>query len=93
MGFTRIAGAIGSISQKMLAQSLREMEREGLVVRTVHPVIPSRVEYKLTKLGLSLGEAFCGVWVWPAAHLEEIERARREFDARASKARQGSRRD
>ena len=87
MRFTRISDAIGSISQKMLTQTLRQMEREGLVVRTIHPVIPPRVEYKLTKLGLSLGEAFCGVWVWAAEHLEEINQSRRDFDTRAKKAR------
>lgn len=86
MRFTRIADAIGSISQKMLTQTLRQMEREGLVTRTIHPVIPPHVDYKLTKLGLSLGEAFCGVWVWAAEHLDEIERSRRAFDARTTKA-------
>ena len=84
MRFTRIAEAIGGISQKMLTQTLRQMERDGLVVRTVHPVIPPRVEYKLTKMGLSLGEAFCGVWKWAGSHLEEIEKARRDFDARVA---------
>jgi DNA-binding HxlR family transcriptional regulator len=82
MRFSRIAEAIGGISQKMLTQTLRQMERDGLVVRTVHPVIPPRVEYKLTKMGLSLGEAFCGVWKWAGKHLEEIEKARHAFDAR-----------
>ena len=85
MRFTRISDSIGSISQKMLTQTLRQMEREGLVMRTIHPVIPPRVEYKLTKLGLSLGEAFFGVWVWAAQHLEEIEKSRRDFDARTKK--------
>jgi DNA-binding HxlR family transcriptional regulator len=86
MRFTRIAECIGSISQKMLTQTLRQMEREGLLIRTIHPVIPPRVEYKLTKLGLSLGEAFCGVWVWAAEHLDIIEKSRRDFDAKAKKA-------
>jgi DNA-binding HxlR family transcriptional regulator len=85
--FTRIGEAVGNISQKMLTQTLRQMERDGLVVRTIHPVIPPRVEYKLSKLGKSLGEAFCGVWVWAGAHLEEIEQARDEFDARNRKSR------
>lgn len=85
MRFTRIADAIDGISQKMLTQTLRQMEREGLVGRTIHPVVPPRVEYKLTKLGLSLGAAFCGVWLWAEEHLEEIERARREFDRKAAK--------
>ena len=83
MRFTRIGEEIGGISQKMLTQTLRQMERDGLVVRTVHPVIPPRVEYKLTKMGDSLGYAFCGVWTWAGKHLEEIEKSRREFDARA----------
>jgi len=91
MRFTRISDAIGDISQKMLTQTLRQMEREGLVVRTIHPVIPPRVEYKLTKLGLSLGEAFCGVWVWAAKHLDEIEKSRRAFDARKKNGSVGAR--
>ena len=86
MRFTRISDSIGSISQKMLTQTLRQMERDGLVVRTIHPVIPPRVEYKLSKLGQSLGEAFCGVWVWAAEHLEAIEKSRRDFDAKALKS-------
>jgi DNA-binding HxlR family transcriptional regulator len=52
---------VPGISYKMLTQTFRLMEREGLVARTVHPVIPPKVEYKLTELGLSLGAAFCGV--------------------------------
>ncbi len=85
MRFTRIGEAIPGISQKMLTQTLRQMERDGLVVRTVHPVIPPRVEYKLTKMGLGLSEAFCGVWQWAGKHLEAIETARREFDAKAAR--------
>ena len=50
------------------------------MTRTVHPVIPPRVEYELTELGRSLGEAFCGVWIWAEAHGEEIERAREAFE-------------
>jgi DNA-binding HxlR family transcriptional regulator len=85
MRFTRIADAIGGISQKMLTQTLRQMERDGLVVRTVHPVIPPHVDYRLTKMGDSLGEAFCGVWIWAGRNLEQIEKSRREFDARNAK--------
>ena len=83
MRFTRIGEKVGAISQKMLTQTLRQMERDGLVIRTVHPVVPPRVEYRLTKMGHSLGEAFCGVWIWAGRHLEEIEKSRREFDRRA----------
>ena len=80
--FTRIARLVPGISQRMLTQTLRQMEREGLVLRTVHPVVPPRVEYRLTDLGLGLGEAFCGVWIWAERNLERIEQARAEFDAR-----------
>jgi DNA-binding HxlR family transcriptional regulator len=82
--FTRIGKLVPGVSQKMLTQTLRQMERDGLVVRTVHPVIPPRVEYRLTELGLSLGAAFCGVWLWAEQNLEQIEAARRSFDGRQS---------
>ncbi|MDB5664447.1 helix-turn-helix domain-containing protein [Cypionkella sp.] len=82
MRFTQIGRAVEGISQKMLTQTLRQMERDGLVHRTVHPVVPPKVEYRLTDLGLTLGEAFCGVWTWAEAHLERIEAARAAFDAR-----------
>jgi DNA-binding HxlR family transcriptional regulator len=81
--FTRLGELAGGISQKMLTQTVRQMERDGLLIRTVHPVVPPRVEYRLTDLGLSLGAAFCGVWVWAAEHLRRVEDARRAFDARA----------
>ena len=80
--FTRLSELVPGISYKMLTQTLRLMEREGLILRTVHPVIPPKVEYKLTELGLSLGAAFCGVWMWAERHLEQVERARAIFDLR-----------
>jgi DNA-binding HxlR family transcriptional regulator len=80
--FTQVGRHLPGISQKMLTQTLRQMERDGLVSRTIHPVIPPRVEYRLTDLGLSLGEAFCGVWQWAEANLRRIEAARAEFDGR-----------
>jgi DNA-binding HxlR family transcriptional regulator len=78
--FTRLSESVEGISQKMLTQTLRQMERDGLVARTVHPVVPPKVEYKLTNLGMSLGAAFCGVWVWAAENLQHVEQARLEFD-------------
>jgi DNA-binding HxlR family transcriptional regulator len=83
--FSQIGREVAGISQKMLTQTLRQMERDGLVHRTVHPVIPPKVEYRLTALGLSLGAAFCGVWKWAEANLAEVERARREFDGRSGR--------
>lgn len=81
--FTKLGELAGGISQKMLTQTVRQMERDGLVVRTVHPVVPPRVEYRLTDLGLTLSEAFCGVWVWAAANRERVHAARAAFDAGA----------
>lgn len=85
--FTRIAALSGGVSQKMLTQTLRQMERDGLVVRTVHAVIPPKVEYRLTDLGFSLAEAFCGVWTWAETHLDRIEAARQAFDTARAAAR------
>jgi DNA-binding HxlR family transcriptional regulator len=79
MRFTRLGEFIGGVSQKMLTKTLRQMEADGLVSRTVFPVIPPRVEYDLTGLGHSLGEAFCGVWIWAEQHREAIEKARMKF--------------
>ncbi|MCW2412197.1 MULTISPECIES: winged helix-turn-helix transcriptional regulator [unclassified Sphingobium] len=78
--FTRIFEKMPGISQKMLTQTLRQMERNGLVHRTVHPVVPPHVDYRLTEMGASLGEAFCGVWTWAEDHLQDIDAARARFD-------------
>lgn len=80
--FTQLAKQVSGISQKMLTQTLRDMEREGLVTRTIYPVVPPKVEYQLTELGLSLGAAFCGVWVWAEENLATIRHARAAFDQR-----------
>jgi DNA-binding HxlR family transcriptional regulator len=88
--FTRIGEQVEGISQKMLTQTLRQMERDGLLTRTIYPVVPPRVEYKLTELGLTLGGAFCGVWVWAAENLKRVEQARRDFDERANTPQQGT---
>ncbi len=82
--FTRLGELIGGVSQKMLTKTLRQMEADGLVVRKVFPVIPPRVEYRLTEIGQSLGAAFCGVWHWAERHRETIRQSRLEFAARAS---------
>lgn len=80
--FTRLKAHCEGVSQKMLTQTVRAMERDGLVIRTVHPVIPPRVEYRLTDLGHSLAYAFCGVWVWAARNFDRIEASRAAFDSR-----------
>ncbi len=83
--FTRLSELVPGISQKMLTQTLRHMERDGLLIRTVHPVVPPKVEYRLTALGLGLGSAFCGVWVWAAENLDQVESARETFDGKIRK--------
>lgn len=84
--FSRLQAEIGGISQKMLTKTLREMERDGLVVRTVYAEVPPRVEYRLTPLGLSLGEAVCGLWHWAIDHVGEVTAARARFDEKGSGA-------
>jgi DNA-binding HxlR family transcriptional regulator len=82
--FTRLGKLVGGISQKMLTQTLRQMERDGLISRTVYPVVPPKVEYQLTELGSTLSESFCGVWIWADQNLTKVEAARRAFDGRAN---------
>jgi len=80
--FTQLSRRVSGISQKMLTQTLRQMERDGMVTRTVHAVVPPRVDYRLTDLGGSLGAAFCGVWIWAEENLTRVEQARSSFDER-----------
>jgi DNA-binding HxlR family transcriptional regulator len=60
--FAELRRKVGGISQKMLTKTLRQLERDGLVTRTIHAEVPPRVEYRLTRLGYSLGEAVCSLW-------------------------------
>ncbi|MBL8992368.1 MAG: helix-turn-helix transcriptional regulator [Spirochaetia bacterium] len=84
--FSALQRKVGGISQKMLTQTLREMEKDGLVERIVYAEVPPRVEYRLTKMGDSLGEAVCGIWEWSAKNYGFIEKARAKFELkRASK--------
>jgi DNA-binding HxlR family transcriptional regulator len=80
--FSALRRAIPEISQKMLTQTLRRMERNGLVTRTVHPVIPPNVEYSRTELGHSLGKAVCGIWSWVETHAETMDKAQKNFDSK-----------
>lgn len=79
--FTRVGELVGSISQRMLTKTLREMEADGLVLRTVYPEVPPRVEYSLTELGTSLCAAFCGVWEWAEEHEAELRALRKKREA------------
>lgn len=83
--FSGLAEHVDGISQKMLTKTVRQMESDGFLTRTVYPVIPPRVEYKLTELGSTLSEAFCGVWIWAEKHHSQIQKARAAFQSRQSK--------
>ena len=78
--FNEIRRALGSISQRMLTLTLRGLERDGLVTRTVFPTVPPRVDYELTKLGRSLLEPVSGIGLWARQNRETIEKARQRFD-------------
>ena len=80
--FNEIKRQVDGISQRMLTLSLRGLERDGLVSRTVYPTVPPRVEYELTDLGRSLWEPVAALGEWAARHAEEIGRAQKAFDKR-----------
>lgn len=82
MRFSRLQERVTGISQKMLTKTLRQLERDGLLTRHVHAVVPPRVDYKLTPLGEGLGEAACTLWIWAEKHYERIAKARDAFDRR-----------
>src|SRR5438876_7880962 len=79
--FNEIRRALGSISQRMLTLTLRGLERDGLVTRTVFPTIPPRVDYELTRLGRSLLTPVSGIGLWARQNRSAIDAARRRFDA------------
>lgn len=78
--FTELKRDIEGISQRMLTRTLRHLERDGLVHRTVHPVVPPRVDYALTPLGSSLLEAIGPLVTWTRAHRDEVAAARAAYD-------------
>ena len=82
--FTELRREIDGVSQRMLTVTLRQLERDGLVSRTVHPVVPPRVDYELTPLGASLHETIQALVTWTESHQREIAAARSTYDARAT---------
>jgi DNA-binding HxlR family transcriptional regulator len=78
--FNELRRALGSISQRMLTLTLRALERDGLVTRTVFATIPPRVDYELTRLGHSLLDPVSGLSLWARQNRSAIEAARRQFD-------------
>ncbi len=83
MRFTELRRAIAGISHRMLTVTLRHLERDGLVLRTVHPVVPPRVDYELTPLGATLHATIQALVDWTEAHQDEIAAARSAYDAHA----------
>ena len=81
--FNEIKRMVGGISQRMLTLTLRGLERDGLVTRTVFPTVPPRVDYELTPLGRSLWEPVEALGAWARGHMVEIEAARERFDGRS----------
>jgi DNA-binding HxlR family transcriptional regulator len=80
--FTELRRDVDGISQRMLTLTLRRLERDGLVRRTVHPVVPPRVDYELTSLGRSLLDAIAPLVAWARRHRDDIAAARADYDAR-----------
>ncbi|WP_409188348.1 winged helix-turn-helix transcriptional regulator [Bradyrhizobium sp. RDM4] len=82
--FNELKRIIDGVSQRMLTLTLRGLERDGLVTRTVFPTVPPRVDYELTALGRGLADPVQALGKWAFAHLPEIEGARTRFDQRNS---------
>ena len=80
--FNEIKRMVGGISQRMLTLTLRGLERDGLVTRTIFPTIPPRVDYELTRLGRSLWKAVEPLGAWAQGHLRDIRTAQEKFDKR-----------
>ena len=82
--YSELARRLSGVSQKMLTQTLRALERDGLVTRTVTPTVPVTVTYELTELGLSLHQLLGQVKAWAEAHMDEVLANRAAYDARAA---------
>lgn len=80
--FGQLQRQVTGITQKVLAQTLRTLERDGFVARTIFAEVPPRVEYRLTDLGYEFGVKSIALWQWIALQAEAVEDARRTFDAR-----------
>lgn len=82
--FTELRQAVDGISGKVLAETLRALERDGIVTRTSFDEVPPRVEYELTALGRTLREPLTALGRWAETHIVEVEAARAAFDGRGS---------
>jgi DNA-binding HxlR family transcriptional regulator len=84
MRYSELSRRLAGVSQKMLTQTLRSLERDGLVTRTVTPTVPVTVTYELTDLGLSLHRVMGGIKVWAEAHMDEVLANREDYDTRVA---------
>jgi DNA-binding HxlR family transcriptional regulator len=84
--FSELRTRVEGVSQKMLTQTLRALERDGLAERRVYAAVPPKVEYSLTPLGKSLAKEIVGIRTWAYAHMDAITAAREEFDARPAQS-------
>ncbi|MFG3437943.1 winged helix-turn-helix transcriptional regulator [Nonomuraea sp. NPDC047897] len=84
MRYSELSRRLAGVSQKMLTQTLRSLERDGLVTRTVTPTVPVTVSYELTDLGLSLHHLMRGVKEWAETHMNEVLANREEYDTRTA---------
>ncbi|MGP4029796.1 winged helix-turn-helix transcriptional regulator [Actinomadura sp. 3N407] len=82
--FTELRREIDGISQRMLTVTLRGLERDGIVSRTVYPVMPPRVDYSLTPMGATLLDAASTLVKWAESHINEIDAARADYDVRTA---------
>ncbi|MER0477501.1 helix-turn-helix domain-containing protein [Streptomyces sp. Edi2] len=82
--FSQLHRAVTGISQRMLTLTLRQLERDGLLTRTVHPSVPPRVDYALTQLGSTLLDSMVALGEWATTHRQEINDNRRRYDAAVS---------
>jgi DNA-binding HxlR family transcriptional regulator len=80
--FSELHRSVDGITARMLTVTLRGLERDGIVTRTIHPVIPPRVEYELTPMGLTLLDTIGQLVTWADAHLTEISAAQASYDAK-----------
>jgi DNA-binding HxlR family transcriptional regulator len=84
MRYSELSRRLAGVSQKMLTQTLRSLERDGLITRTVTPTVPVTVTYQLTDLGLSLQQVMRGIKVWAEAHMDEVLANRENYDTQVA---------
>ncbi|WP_213817097.1 helix-turn-helix domain-containing protein [Glaciihabitans sp. dw_435] len=84
MRYSELSRVLAGVSQKMLTQTLRALERDGLVTRTAEPTVPVTVTYELTDLGLSLHQMTRGIKLWAEQHMDDVFAERNSYDARVA---------